>query len=163
MFLTRDVPLKSLRPSDAYMRHQRRPSLVQIMARRLIGAKPLSEPMLYHSQSGPYEQSSFNSNFKHFHSRKYIWKCRLANVGHFVSTSLCLAAAAASKHCLPWGHLQAHGYSSFRQGWCLNINISSYRYRNSHYKDETISWPSYDYKENAKTHLAWHGVGLIWH
>ena len=35
------IPFNSLRPSDAY--------LVQIMACRLIGAKPLSEPMLeYH-------------------------------------------------------------------------------------------------------------------
>ena len=36
----------SLRPSDAYMRQLTRPSLVQIMACRLVGAKPLSEPML---------------------------------------------------------------------------------------------------------------------
>ena len=35
-----------LRPRDAYMRHQTCPSLVQIMACRLVGAKPLSEPML---------------------------------------------------------------------------------------------------------------------
>ena len=33
-------------PCDAYMRQQTRPSLVQIMAWRLFGAKPLSEPML---------------------------------------------------------------------------------------------------------------------
>ena len=36
----------SLRPSDAYMRQKTRPSLVQIMACRLFGAKPLSEPTL---------------------------------------------------------------------------------------------------------------------
>ena len=35
----------SLRPSDAYRRHQSRPSLVQIMAFRLVGDKPFSEPM----------------------------------------------------------------------------------------------------------------------
>ena len=31
---------------DAYMRHQTKPPLVQIIAWRLDGAKPLSEPML---------------------------------------------------------------------------------------------------------------------
>ena len=25
----------------------------------------------------------------HFHSRKYIWKCRLENGGHFISASMC--------------------------------------------------------------------------
>ena len=38
--------LNSLRPSDAYMRRWTGSSLVQIMACRLFGAKPLSEPML---------------------------------------------------------------------------------------------------------------------
>ena len=36
-----DIPDKSSRPSDVYMREQTEPFLVQIMARRLIGAKPL--------------------------------------------------------------------------------------------------------------------------
>ena len=39
-------PVYSRQPSDAYMRRRTRPSLVQIMACRLFGAKPLSEPML---------------------------------------------------------------------------------------------------------------------
>ena len=38
--------LNSLKPNDAYMRHQPKQSLVQIMACRLAGAKPLSEWML---------------------------------------------------------------------------------------------------------------------
>ena len=38
--------IKSLRPSDAYMRRWTGSSSVQIMACRLFGAKPLSEPML---------------------------------------------------------------------------------------------------------------------
>ena len=38
--------VNSLRPSDAYMRRWTGSSLVQIMACRLFGAKPLSEPML---------------------------------------------------------------------------------------------------------------------
>ena len=39
------VHIKSLRPGDAYMRHLPRPSLLQIMACRLVGAKPLSEQL----------------------------------------------------------------------------------------------------------------------
>ena len=40
------VFINSLRPSDAYIRHWTGSSMVQIMACRLFGAKPLSEPML---------------------------------------------------------------------------------------------------------------------
>ena len=67
------------------MRHQPRPSLVQIVACRLFGAEPLSERMLYYCQLDPQEQISVKlfSKFKYFHSRKFIWKCRLENVGHF--------------------------------------------------------------------------------
>ena len=36
----------SLRPNDAYMHQENRPSLLQIMACCLFGAKPLSVPML---------------------------------------------------------------------------------------------------------------------
>ena len=35
---------------------------------------------------GPLQQTSvkFESEFKHFHWRKYIWKCRLGNVCHYL-------------------------------------------------------------------------------
>ena len=86
-----DWCVNSLRPRDTYMRLWTRSSLVQIMACRLLGAKPLSEPMLTYSQSGHKEQNSvkYHSKLEHFHSRKCIWKCRLENGGHFVSTSMC--------------------------------------------------------------------------
>ena len=45
--------VNSLRPNDAYMRHQPRPSLVQIMASRLFGSKLLSESMLHYCQLDP--------------------------------------------------------------------------------------------------------------
>ena len=35
------------------------------------------------------------AKFKHFHSRKCIWKCCLENGGHFVSASMCLRAFCA--------------------------------------------------------------------
>ena len=47
--------IHSLRPSDAYTRHQPRPSFVQRMAWRLFGAKPLSEPMMPYCQLNPKE------------------------------------------------------------------------------------------------------------
>ena len=52
-------------------------SLVQIMACRLLGAKPLPEPMLVYCRLDSWEQVSvkFKSEFYHFHSRKCIWKC----------------------------------------------------------------------------------------
>ena len=48
----------SLGPSDAYMRLYNIPTLVQIMACRLFGAKPLFEPMLPYCQLDPKEQTS---------------------------------------------------------------------------------------------------------
>ena len=44
--------------SDAYMRQEARPSLTHIMACRLVGAKPLSDPKLDYCQLGPREQIS---------------------------------------------------------------------------------------------------------
>ena len=57
------------------------PLLVQVMACRPIGAKPLPEPLLAYCQLYPWEQISlkFESQSYHFHSRKYIWICRLQN------------------------------------------------------------------------------------
>ena len=40
------------------MRHQLKPSLAQIMACRLVGAKPLSELMLEYCQLDPWEATS---------------------------------------------------------------------------------------------------------
>ena len=66
--------VNSSSPSAAYMRHWTGSALVQIMACRLIGAKPLSESML------EYCQSKYNI----FRSWKCISKCHLGNGGHFV-------------------------------------------------------------------------------
>ena len=54
-------------------------SLVQVKACHLFGTKPLPEPMLVYWQLDYREQISvkFKSEFSHFHSRKFIWKCRL--------------------------------------------------------------------------------------
>ena len=66
-------------PSVAYMRQWTVSALVQVMACRLFGAKPLPEPMLFYWQLDSWEQISvkFESRFYHFCSRKCIWKCCL--------------------------------------------------------------------------------------
>ena len=72
--------------SAAYIRQWIVSALVQIMACRLCGAKPSSEPMLDYYQLDPLEQSpmKFKSKYKLFHSWKCIWKYRLWFSGHFV-------------------------------------------------------------------------------
>ena len=83
--------IKSVPPSAAYLRQWAGSALVQIMACRLYGTKPLSEPMTQYCSLDPSEQYSvkYQSEYKTFYSQKYIWKCRLGNVGHFVSASMC--------------------------------------------------------------------------
>ena len=80
----------SLRPSDAYMRQLTRPSLVQIMACRLVGTKPISEPTLVYCQLDPWEWTSvkYQWKLKHFHLEKCVNNRRLRNVGHLVSASM---------------------------------------------------------------------------
>ena len=61
------------------LRRLTRSSLVQIMACRLFGAKPLPEPMVVYCQLDSWEQVSvkFESKFYHLHLIKCIWKGRL--------------------------------------------------------------------------------------
>ena len=68
------------------------------MACPLSGARPLSEPMMTYCQLNPREHISMKYclKFKCFHSRKCIWKCRLENSSHFVSTSMCLVGCPLS-------------------------------------------------------------------
>ena len=52
------IQVNSSPPSAAYMRRSTGTTLVQIMACRLVGAEPLSEPMLEYCQLDLYEQTS---------------------------------------------------------------------------------------------------------
>ena len=76
----------SLRPSTSNMHHQRMQSLVHIMACRLIGTKPLSEPVIEYYQLETWEQISvkFESKQDNFLTRKCVRKCHLHNGSHFV-------------------------------------------------------------------------------
>ena len=78
--------LNDLPPSAAYMCQWIGTVLVQIMACRLFGDKPLFKPVLGYCQLDHWEQISvkFKSKYEIFHTRKCIWKCRLWNVSHFV-------------------------------------------------------------------------------
>ena len=84
--------IKSYPPNATSMHQWIGSALVQIMACCLVGTKPLSEPMPTYYQLDPMEHNSmkFYSKFKYFHSRKYIWSCRLWNGSHFVQGEMSL-------------------------------------------------------------------------
>ena len=84
------LPLTHLPPSATYMRQWPGSALVQIMACRLFGAKPLPQPVLTYQQLDPYEPISlkFKSQFKHYYSRKCIRRCRLRNGSYFVQEDM---------------------------------------------------------------------------
>ena len=67
-------------PGTAYMRQWTGSLLVQVMACRLFGAKPLPEPVLLYCQLDSWERVSvkYESELYHLLSRKCTWKCRLS-------------------------------------------------------------------------------------
>ena len=81
----------SLRPSDAYMRHETKPSLIQIVACRLAGAS-------HHlKQCGIMWIGPWGTNFNntlveihHFPSRKCVWICRLQKIAANLSRPHCV-------------------------------------------------------------------------
>ena len=78
--------INSSPPGTAYKLRWNWSSLVQIMACRLSGARPLSKPMFGYCQLDPSEQSSVKSQakFEFLHAKKIIRNYRLQNGGHFV-------------------------------------------------------------------------------
>ena len=73
-------------PSATYMCQRTGPSLVQVMACRLFGAKPLPEPKLVYCQLDPWEQVSvkFESEFYPFIQENAFENVVCQNGGHFV-------------------------------------------------------------------------------
>ena len=86
-FTHRNV-LNLSRPSDAYMRLYTTQSLVQIMACRLSGVKPLSKQRRFTVNwvLRNKVQWKFNRNTTYFTQR--MWRPCLQNVTHFVSASV---------------------------------------------------------------------------
>ena len=69
-------------PSAAYMFQWNGSALVQVMACRLVGTKPLPEPALTYCQLDHEEQTlKFEWEYITVHSWKCISNCRLRNVG----------------------------------------------------------------------------------
>ena len=101
-FSVHSHPINSSPPSAIYMCQWIRSTLVQIMACRLFGAKPLSKPMEGYCQLGPSKKMSviFESKYKTFHSQKCIWKCCemeaifVGEMGYFIGPGRC-----GSNHC----------------------------------------------------------------
>ena len=81
------------------------------MACRLVGAKPLSKPMMEYCYFDPWEQTSMKSLSKliHCHSRKCIWKCRLEKATIF-SRPQCVNSGGDRN--IPGDHGQYHGWPS---------------------------------------------------
>ena len=78
-------------PSAAYMHPLIRSTLVQIMACRLFGTNPFSEPMLCCCQLEPWEQTSVNFNQKNFPFKKMflqycLQKVAILSRGRWVNT-----------------------------------------------------------------------------
>ena len=81
----------SLRPSDAYMRHETKPSLIQIVACRLVGASHRLK------QCGIMWIGPWGTNFNNilveihnFPSRKCVWICRLQKIAANLSRPHCV-------------------------------------------------------------------------
>ena len=84
---------KSSPPSAVYVRQWIVSALVQIMACRLFGVKPLSKPILGYCQLAPSGQTSVKiySQFKTFQSRRCICKYQLRYDIHFVQGEMSLS------------------------------------------------------------------------
>ena len=85
-----EYPRVGFSPSAAYMRQCTWLSLVQVVACRLFGAKPLPEPMLLICQSDPWEQVSVKLEFEcyPFHT-EYAFDNVVYLGGLFVWASMC--------------------------------------------------------------------------
>ena len=79
--------INSSPPSAAYMHQWTGSALVQEMACRLFGAKPLPEPMLACCQLDSWEQISvkFESEFYHLYKKKMHLKLSFANMAAILS------------------------------------------------------------------------------
>ena len=78
-------------------------ALIQIIACRPDGAKPLSKPMLKNRQLDPKKHISMKIylKFNYFHSRKCAWTCCLRNGGHFVQGKMSAGSSSYNSQTYP--------------------------------------------------------------
>ena len=106
--------INSSPPGAAYMRQWTGSALVQVMACRLFGAKPLPELMLAYCQLNSCDQTSvkFESEFCHFHSWKCIWIWRPFCPGRDELMWVCGI------------HLRAFSHAPKLLFWTMNLKIA---------------------------------------
>ena len=105
--------VNSLRPSDAYIRHQNRLTLIQITACRLIGAKPLSEPMLAYFQLDHWEIYVSEIRIK---IQQFYWKKNdFENVDCKIAPILCHSRQSLSQ-------IRAYELTSISFRWDIITN-----------------------------------------
>ena len=146
------TPINPFPPSAAYMRQWTGSSLVQVMACRLFGAKPLTEPMLAYCQLDSWENISvkFESEFYHFYSMKCNWKCRLTKwqpfcpggdgLKHMCGQVMPHTVITQDHHCFGQWFVACWVETYYLSQWKLIVNWSvRYRIiRNAHH----IWWPT---------------------
>ena len=135
-----------LPPSAAYIRQWTGLSLVQIMACRLLGAKPLHEPLLVYCQLDSWEQISvkFKSEFYHFHSWKSIWKCRLPKWWPFCP------AGDEFIHVICSITIRYDKFTTLQKQWWLSSTMT--------WHDDVIKWKHF----RVTGHLCGEFTGLRW-
>ena len=99
-----------LGPSDAYMLQSAWPSLVQIMACRLFGAKLLSEPMPDYCHLSPRQQISlkFEQNTAFFLFNKMHFKNFVCKMGVFLHRPQCVNVTDAGRICAQEQKVSCH-------------------------------------------------------
>ena len=103
------------------------------MACPLVGAKPLSEPMLEYCWFGPYEQFSVKFQLKviYFHSTKCVWKCGQEIGDIYVSASMCWHPKSSTYDAPIYG---THEYSlQWVILWYIYMQIYSDKEKNKQY------------------------------
>ena len=108
-YATRDITSFS-HPSAAYMHQGTGLALVQIMACRMFGTKPLLETTLTYCQLDPQEQSSgkYEAKYEILYSWKCTWECRMRNGGHFISREKSINIYASKVNLVDRNDIDSH-------------------------------------------------------
>ena len=113
--------INSCPPSAANMLQWGGPALVQVMACRLFGAKPLPEPMLTYCQLDPWEQTSvkFESKYKTVFMKMHL------EMSYAKWRPFCPEGDELGYSCLPWGSISRGCTSSLQRHdiYCQYIRV----------------------------------------
>ena len=107
------------------MRQRPGSSLVQVMACRLFGVKPLPEPMLAYCQLDSLGLISMKFEWElcHFHSRKCIWNCRLPKWRPFYPEGDELMSYSSYETTRTWRVMETYCYNwQSACSYCYQLN-----------------------------------------